>query len=163
MHDHCDSTIHFQTGRWDADCWSRHWWSSAVIWCGVHGEENTRLVEGLQLWSQPDFRKGPAFAFRGCHFLLPQGWQWEADSDRSPWQKGHLYHMELLWQSLGPWGARRSSGQQEASHQCPGCSCAPLTGTHDTGQLAPPVYFQHYHRYMDNLQQSYDCSLHFAV
>ena len=58
--------------------WSKHGWSSAVIWCGMWGEEeNNRLVEGLQLWSQPDSSgKGPAFVFRGCCFTRADNQRW---------------------------------------------------------------------------------------
>ena len=58
--------------------WSKQGWSSAVIWCGMWGEEeNNRLVEGLQLWSQPDSSgKGPAFVFRGCCFTRADNQRW---------------------------------------------------------------------------------------
>ena len=85
-------------------------------------------LQGLSLFTSP------GLTMRGgqCQVTMTEG---------ASVQHGASVKRRCGGQSLGPWGPRRSSGQQEASHQGPGCSCAPLTGTHDIGHLAPPMYF----------------------
>lgn len=56
----------------------------------------------------------------------------------------------VLGNSWGLGGAGCGSGQHEASRHHPGCSRAPLTGTHDIGHLVLPTSFQHYHLYPEN-------------
>ena len=84
-----------------------------MVW-GV-GEENNRLVEGLQLWSQPDSSgKGPAFVFRSCCFTRADNQRWTVTANhdsRGICTTWSFCEEPMWWQSLGPWGAGYGVGK----------------------------------------------------